>query len=145
MLHNYGCEQPNFSSGLLQMFLHANGVFFANKKTKGGEETLFRKNKHLIEWKCAIIHYHLWYYFLFLLLTTISLWTNLMRKAIVAAADFWSSKDCVITNEWSNGLMDNLIRWWCAYECTSKLMVIVMKAWYIKYFQKRGIDSNLLY
>ena len=47
MLHNYGCEQPNFSSGLLQMFLHANGVFIAKEKTQGGQETLLGK-KHLI-------------------------------------------------------------------------------------------------
>ena len=40
MLHNYGCEQPNFSSGLLQMFLHANGVFIAKEKTQRGQETL---------------------------------------------------------------------------------------------------------
>ena len=47
MLHNYGCERPNFSSGLLQMFLHANGVFIAKEKTQGGQETLLGK-KHLI-------------------------------------------------------------------------------------------------
>lgn len=66
MLHNYGCERPNFSSGLLQMFLHANGVFIAKEKTQGGQETLLEKRT--LDWM-KVCHNTLSFVILFSLFT----------------------------------------------------------------------------